>query len=349
MSDLPEALPDPFENLLVDLRELYHSATPEHQAEMLVNLQRLSTPAPAVSTISLETDDTRTLEQKLAGMYDDSNYDRLGGGNAERSGAIGVLVTNENTLPGRVRIPESTDGYIIGTGNGAIWAMLDMFPKGNEPKGIISLDRDPSVILSGMVLVELAKRGISKEEAVAYLFDEFYLDRSLRHTLEDIKEIAEGIVASDLPPKFNDVLFQAFLGPFKRDMSFSREKHYGDYKRPKYDHEKGPYGEFDKINIAAIIYDNWDKIKKLAQEGKIFFAHSDIANPATIDFIAKQIPEIRTARNLIYTSNIVDYRYRSEVDALQGFNTQDQSTYVFTTQKPDNYTLRSSSVPPRIS
>ena len=282
---------------------------------------------------------TQTMEEKLAGMYSSTNYEKMGGGSPERAGVAGVLCSNESFFPENLVVIPSPDGYIIGTGNGAIWSMLELFPPGQLPKGIVSIDRDPSVVLSGKLLVELAKRGVPKEEVMAYVYGDSIREFGyISHDLNEAMEIARELANKEDNPEFRKVLVKALeAGDFRRDMGFCRERHFGDYDKPLFEEGKSSFEIRGRINVPAIIYKHWDGIVKLAREGKIFFAHSDIGNEETLNFLAANLPEAPGTRNIIYTSNVVDSRYRYEVDGLQRFNSEGRSTYVFTTQREDDY------------
>ena len=148
----------------------------------------------------------KTIEEKLARMYSSSNYERMGGGTPSRAGAVGVLATNERFPSQALKIFPPPNGCLIGTGNGAIWSMLELFPQGQAPKGVISIDRDPAIILSGKLVVELGKRNISKKEAVAYFFGDYFpiwrggRKDFLEHPFDDIcKRVLQKIFTSSSP------------------------------------------------------------------------------------------------------------------------------------------------------
>lgn len=288
-----------------------------------------------------------TIEEILSPI-NGNQYELMGAINAPGDlGAIGLLSTNESISPGGLDIG-TPDGYIVGSGNGAIWEMLENFPQGNLPKGIVSMDINPDVILSGKILVALAKgqRGdLTADEAMNWLYGKYIFPKS-NPTLKNIEKekietLAKEVIFNETNPKFQKVLMDniengTFFAKLQQVRQIFEEE---GFKGPK--HKKD-----GSMNISAIINNNWDSIKRLAKEGKIFFAHSDIANPNTIQFIADSLPDIKNSKNIIYTSNIVDSRYRKEVDVLEKLNPSSLSSYVFTT-RADNYVLKSAKTPPR--
>jgi hypothetical protein len=286
-------------------------------------------------------------------MYESDNYAQIGAKFVGRGGVAGVMVSNESFLPENLRLLPPPDGYIIGAGNGAIWSMLELFPQGILPKGIISLDYDPAVVLSGKVVVELAKRGLSREEAVSYFFGDYMSKPGgtrgdyYKHTVDEVIALAREIAAKEQNPQFRQAMLDAVdKGEFVHDARFMRQRHEMEYKDPLFEVGTGSLEVKGRINTAGIIYKHWDKIVKLAQAGKIFFAHADIGDSKAINFIDTQIPDIKTSRNILYTSNVVDFRYRRDVNALQRLSPDGNSYYVYTTQKPDNYILKATHTPP---
>lgn len=277
----------------------------------------------------------RALMQSLSGLYDSNNYAQIMPNFTGRSGTAGVLVTNENLDEETTQLSPAPSGYIIGVGNGAIWMMLDLFQPRVLPKGIISLDYDPNVILSGKLLVEFANRGISPEEAVSYLFGAGNV--SLQQSVNQVVDVARSVVAREQNLQFKQVLLNTINnGEFVDDMRLTRtlekKERLPDLRRRR--------------NVTETIYRYWNTITDLAQQGNIFFAHSDVADEFTLSFIESSIPEIGSLQNILYTSNLVDSRYKHELNGWQRFNPEGKSWYVFTTQYRDNYVLRASHEPP---
>lgn len=296
----------------------------------------------------------KTPEESLSEIYLPGNYERMVAKPfTERAGVAGVGCTNESFYPERMKPPNSLDGYLIGTGNGAIWTMLELFPEATDPKAVISLDIDPSVILSGKVVVEMAKRGISREEAVAYLYGDYSRPSGGRpgefyiHKVEEVIDLAREIALREQNLQFRQALLDALeKGEFVKDVKFMRERHDMDHNKPLYESGSGPLEIKGRINTAAMLYKHWDQIVRLAKSGRIFFGYSNIKNEQTLDFITQQLSDITTSNNLIYTSNVVDYRYAADVNELERFNRNGQSIYVSTTQRQDNYVLKITTEPP---
>jgi len=364
-SKLPEITrQEQFEDAIFKLRRLFN-ASPEKQGVILSaingvvgnltdeqkNPPTIPVPPSAVKEIVIGQ---RTLEDSLSEMYGPANYEQMAARPfGSRAGVAGVGCTNESFFPENLKPPTPRDGYLIGTGNGAIWSMLGLFPEGTDPKGIISLDMDPSVILSGKVIVELAKRGITREEAIAYLYGDYIKPAGgkpgeyYNHKVEEVIAIARKIALGEQNPQFRQTLLDAIdKGEFIKDIKFMRERHEMDYNKPLYEVGSGTLEVKGRINTAAVIYKYWDRIVRLAKAGKIFFAYSNIKNEPTLDFILQQVPDIATSNNIIYSSNVVDFRYSRDVKELKRFNQNGQSVYVFTTQDPDKYTLKMADKPP---
>jgi len=196
----------------------------------------------------------QTPEQLLTRMYNSEGYTQIGAMVSERTGTVGVLVTNESFCPKSFRLSPLPNGYIIGTGNGMIWMMLDLFPPKTLPKAVISLDRDPSVILSGKVLIELARRNISSKEAISYFFGDDE-DKPVRHTVDEIIRIASDLASREQNPLFKQVLLGAILkGEFIPDMELIRHL---EKKNRQPDIRR-------RRNITETIYKHWRTITTLA-------------------------------------------------------------------------------------
>lgn len=283
-----------------------------------------------------------SLEQLLSRLYYIDNYAHMMPNFTSRSGTAGVLVTNETIYPETMQLCPSPNGYIIGTGNGSIWTMLDLFKPGVLPKGIISLDYDQNCILSGKVLIELAKRNITPAEAISYFFGVYNKEPTetgeyFLHTLDEIVDIARNIASKEQNPQFKQILIDAIeKGEFVHDMQLTRSLENKD-RPPDIRRRK---------NITATIYKHWRTIVALAQEGSIFFAHSDASNEFSLSFIDLKAPDIKYLRNILYTSNLVDCRYKKDLNCWQRFNPNGESWYIFTSQYKDNYVLRASHQPP---
>lgn len=267
------------------------------------------------------------LEQMLSRFYERDNYQQMGAQLVERVGTVGILETNERFIAENMKLFPKPDGYIVGVGNGAIWFMLDLFQEGTLPKGVISLDRDPCVVLSGEVLIKLAKRKVTSEDAAAFFYD---------GKIDDVLHIVKNIVQNEKNNRCKQE-FDAALntGQFARDLELLHQLEINptvpDLRRRK--------------NLTTTILRNWPIITSLAQEGKIMFLHSDVNNVNTLQFITSRLPDISTSRNILYVSNIVDERYRRELNSWEIFNTFGKSWYIFTSAR-DDYILQSSHQPP---
>jgi len=276
-----------------------------------------------------------SLEHTLSTIYDADIYPSMGTGSVPRIGTAAFLVTNESFDNEICRMIPAPDGYIIGTGNGSIWRMLDLFSPSVLPKGILSLDRDLSVILSGKIIVALAKKFVSAEEVVQLLYGEDPEDNRNIYLIQMAKDIA----SKETNPIFRNLLLSTINEKkFIDDLCILR--HLARVDRP-------PDIRRRKI-IDQLLISHWDTIEELAQAGNIFFAHSDLGNAHTISYIAKQKPDILMRSNIFYTSNVVDDRYRSELNALELLNPARKSWYVYTSQYPDDYELRVGSDPPQL-
>jgi hypothetical protein len=296
-----------------------------------------------------------SMEAHLREMYSDDNFDTLVAKPPKRAGQVAFLATNESFPNGELVPSRQPDGYIIGVGNGSIWSMLEMFDEENPPKGIIALDIDPSVVLGGMVLVELAKQGISREKAIALLYGDIFSDPQRPATifpyqLSDLDDIVQKVLNDEQNPNLTKALgSQLIKNTFRKDAEFARYKHGLDYKKPKL---LGGPGERRTLNTPAMIFDHWDTIVKLAQEGKIFFGLADFTNENVLDFISGQIPDATQHTNVIYASNILDHFYRAGLDdanlsALERFNPDGKSFYV-STRTNKKYELEITDAPPSL-
>jgi len=263
----------------------------------------------------------------LSSFYETEKYRKLGAQVVERVGTVGILETNEKFILEHLHLSSKPDGYIVGVGNGAIWHMLDLFPDGVLPRGVISLDRDPSVILSGLVLLELGRREITSDEATTY----FYGGK-----IDALLDIAKNLVQNEPGDRFKQTLNDVVsTGQFAQDLEvlYWLETHpdIPDIRRRK--------------NITSVIHRQWPVITTFAKEEKMFFLHSDIADETIVRLIIEHTPDITSCSNILYTSNIVDKRYRKDIDIWELFNPNHLSWYVFTSAK-DDYVLQCSRTPP---
>ena len=232
-----------------------------------------------------------TLEQALNEIYRAENFDQLRAPNiAKRAGAAGAGYSNESLFPEKLKLSPAPNGYIIGTGNGAIWSMLELFPPGTVPKGIISLDYDPSVILGGKIIVELGKKGISGEEAIAYLYGSIIQEsggKSYHYTVDEFIAIAKEVAERGQNPKAKQIFIDTIeKGNFREDTNFMRQTHDLDYNMPLFERGEQSFEIKGRINTAGILYKHWGTISKLVREGRIAFLYTDMGNERTLTFIA---------------------------------------------------------------
>ncbi len=278
-----------------------------------------------------------SLEHNLSSFYDPDTYARLGTKITDRAGPVSILTTNERFLAENLAIDPKPDGYVIGTGNGAIWRMLDLFPKDTQPKGIISIDRDPSVILSGKVLIELAKRNIPPEEAVAYFYG-VHAETGVTHTLDDLISVARDVAQKEPNPTLKRTLLETIHNEhFLHDMKLI----HGAAANPSLLHKRG------RKSMAEEFFRYWPAIVQLARQGNVFFVHADIGNRDMLRFLTDKIPDIASSRNVLYVSNLCDRTYQKDLNGLQILNPSGRSWYVFTNET-DEYMLRASHEPPAL-
>ena len=278
----------------------------------------------------MSCEDTKTrihsLESSLNCIHSPQNYSLEKMKPAERSGTVAVLVTNETLPEEGLRLDPEPDGYILGTGNGNIWSMLSLFGQDQVPKGVISLDHDLGVVLSGKLLVQFAKNGCSAGETLKKLF---YVNEAVA--------CAKEIALSESDPVFCKALLDLInSGLFAEDMALlstlEQENRPPDIRR--------------RSTVTHAICENWSIISQLANEGNIVFAHADLVDDHVLELIERQVPDICRSTNILYTSNVVDRRYRNEVNALERFNPDGKSWYVYTSQDYDDYVLRANHFPP---
>lgn len=278
-----------------------------------------------------------SLEWKLSFLHQDRYIRMCGGRDGQRVGTAAFFVTNESPSLNPIPLDQRPDGYIVGTGNGNIWSMLEEFPAGIPPKGVIAIDYDPSVILSGIVLVELAKRRLSLEELIACIYGDAAFPE---WTVSKTVHLAEDMARRE-SQEFKRVLLASIDDEtFIRDINIARRLHEGllheDLQRRK--------------TISSIFDRQWNSIIDLAMQGNIFFIYGDIGNDIVLNGINEQVPDLKYSKNIFYISNIVDTRYRTELATLQRLNPEGKSWYVYTTHYPDDYMLQySHALPKRVT
>jgi hypothetical protein len=283
------------------------------------------------------------------------NYSRL------PEAAYATLSTNEriNTTFNYLRIEEDIkggkgplDGYVVGIGNGTIWSMLEYFTiryniapgaKG-QPKGLISFETDPAVVLSGLTIKDYAREKTSIDTVISDIYSSSHKEEGV--TIDPFIQRANRVIERErvLHPAFADELAKA-LPNVKQDLD-QYTRIYGNIKYLLRSYKEGNTMLEGVNDISKVLYRNWETIMELEAQGNIAFIHSDIKNTDTLSLISTTIPDIQTSRNILYVSNVLDHLEQAGMPhgqqnfgELQTILNPGELSYYVSSRRRNNYKL----------
>jgi len=253
-------------------------------------------------------------------------------------GALALLSTNEILYPEglKTQIGES-DGYICGVGFGNILSLVTLYEENNPPKGILSIDLSPEVVLTGRIATELIKTSEN--------FEVFKRNLMSGWTLGYLKR---QVIKKESSPKIKNALENVSLE--KISQTISREN--SDIPEVGVVIENR---DFSRISVLAVIRDNFKLFKKLANEGNIGISLASATDPDTIRSFS-DLPEFNKSKNLIYLTNIIDHittrgtrlgLNNHLLDTLKPYELLNNGlNHFIDTTQAKNYILRANSKPP---
>lgn len=241
----------------------------------------------------------------------------------------GLLSTNENAnfADLKKRLGVTADGYIYGVGAGNIFSLPLLFDHDVVPKAILSVDLLPEAVLSGRAVVNFLRSSDNFENFVKKLqsrdaFDASVTDVIQSETSQELREVFQRVDSS----KLFDLLERSVWQIPNTGIVQS-----GRYK--------------DTISVVAAIRENWSILKQLAEENNIGFGLADYFDTSVMNWLKKQ-PGFSSSRNVIYSSNLIDYpsasldqkafdpRWLSFMNALIPLDNSG-NIFIFTTKEND--------------
>lgn len=202
----------------------------------------------------------------------------------------GLLATNENANFADLKrgLGITADGYICGVGAGNIFSLPLFFDHDVVPKAILSVDLFPEAVLSGRVVVKLLRSSDN--------FENFLLNLRSRNIFNTtVTDVIQSETSQELREVFQKLDFSELFDLFEkstRQIPITGITQSGRYK--------------DTISVVAAIRENWSTLKQLAEENNIGFGLSDYFDSSVMNWVKKQ-PGFLSSRNVIYSSNLIDY------------------------------------------
>ncbi len=198
---------------------------------------------------------------------------------------LAMLTTNEFLDPVRAAhvrsSPQAPNGYIAGVGVGNVFAMMDLFPEGRSPRGIICTDVMPEVVLLGRAFV----RSIAKSASMEETFDRL-------HGIDSLP-----VYLSVLRDEKHPEVRRRLLSAVPRVIEWMAER--SDYSR---------LVSLPNIPGAVLktIKRHFPALKRLAAEDNLAVTYASFTDPAWARYL-KSLAYWGKFRNVIYPSNIVDH------------------------------------------
>jgi len=195
---------------------------------------------------------------------------------------------------------ENPNGYVVGTGAAMTLALVTCFKKENPPKGIVIADIQPEVIAFGKLLVGSLAKAKTRND-----FERDFLSISEEEYRSRVKNIIDKEKDKELKRRYK-----------KRKPTFLYiDWHLGYYRHgPNYLVEK----KVQLVDIIRIVLNNFDLFHNLAVNGNIAIAFVDFTDPRFINAI-KDLPDFRSVKNLIYSSNIEQVSHFPDMSQLEAY------------------------------
>jgi len=259
---------------------------------------------------------------------DVTKQDRLGN-------VLAMLVTNEHINSQLINEVSTSstppNGYIVGVGAGTVFRLIDLFPAGQTPRGIICTDIVPEVVLVGRALEYNIKKCNTMEEAV------------------------KGICGFDSIPTYYAVIRDE-KNPIVRRRMISAIPYVVEWMKEHSIFSRLQDSRNSPGEVLRTIKRHFNLIKSLALEGKINFAYTSFIDPDWISYV-KKLPDWDSLQNIVYISNIIDHitQRGTHMDSIPAVNTalslfqgndEYANWYVDTQEHSMNYQLRVRQQPP---
>jgi hypothetical protein len=181
-------------------------------------------------------------------------------------------------------------GYIYGMGAGNIFSLGLLFDSEDKPKAILSVDLLPDAVLTGRTVVELIRNSDSFDSFIIHThsYNEFRkaVGRVINNESDSI--VRNALKGVDVQKLFDTLYFATDNIPTHTIVDSRRIK--------------------DMISVPAAIRENWVILKKLADERNIGFGLVNFYDPSISSYV-QALPGFRNGRNIIYTSNLIDYTF----------------------------------------
>lgn len=218
------------------------------------------------------------------------------------SGASAAVRMSDHVPPGFLEAVtrQQPDGYLIGVGMGGLLIFQHCFKNG-IPQGVVSVDINPQVVLTGRLFVEMLKKSETREELISNFFkmsDGDYENKLLNLAKKDKDHNLRDNFLRSVKRYKRDHTLDPFHPPPASVWYFAGK----DVQKP--DLIANP-GQRDLV-INALL-DNFEVFHELALGEKIASIYADILDPTVINAIT-ELPRFHSARNIIYLSDMFDVK-----------------------------------------
>lgn len=264
----------------------------------------------------------------------------------ESAGANGLLATNEDlpeTVINQVRTSESApNGYVFGAGFGNILSMPFLFPEGQNPRAILCVDVVPQVVLTGRIITHLLANS-----------DTYFQFRSQLRNEEIMRSAYQGVIDSEQNSLVRERLRSTSFEQCTHDLQDIIAREFPPQTGIR---QKEQLSQSTRLNILAVLRDNFDTLHTLAAQGNIAVGYANMINERTLETV-RAMPGFDNARNIVYMSNVIDHltqrgadmSHISDMNTLRmlGEGTERSNWFVDTTQKSQDYQLRAGQTVPQ--
>lgn len=192
---------------------------------------------------------------------------------------------------------EHPNGYLIGVGVSNIFSLMDLSWEKGMPEGIVLVNVDPKAVQQAKVFVENLVQG---------------------KVIEFIGK-GDGTFSTE-------VIYDAASGKANPYLPFT-----ADAQR-RYIEVACLNGE-DVVMTSEVILKNSQALIRLAKTGNIAVVQQDLFNPDFLEILAR-LPNLKTRKNVIYTSNVGDWLRRQAVRAWENKRNEAMRTGISSTPHP---------------
>lgn len=189
------------------------------------------------------------------------------------------------------------NGYIYGCGSSTIWTLVEAFPKGVIPKGLILADIEPRIICYTKLFIRLLKRHQEFESLV---------DELAAINQNSWKEALTSIVEEETDSVLQKALMEWLESNEEGLAPGSKWGWQKSVLLSKANREQWFHAKSSRISVLTLISRNYPVLHSLAKSGNLIIVYRDVFDSMLLKLISS-LPGFMHSTSLIYLSNALDH------------------------------------------